>query len=260
MPVLPVVAILMYHKIGSSVAVKSDTFLNVSTQDFRRQMHLLKRLGYQSRTFGEVMEAWQQGRPLPSRTCVLTFDDAYTNVWENAYPVLKECGMVGTLFVVSQAIGKANDWDYPHEKSVLPLMDAFCLNTLLSEGWEIAGHTRTHPHLDTLDDENAFTDISEGKRELEEQFGIPLKTFCYPYGHLNARTPALVQQAGYIAACTTQTGVATPKHNLFLVPRIKIAYRDRYWGFLYRLVLNHRLPEFRRYRRSRIKKHAINPQ
>lgn len=253
MPILPPVIVLMYHKVGLPVTSKEDTFLNVSTLDFRRQMRLLKSLGYEARTFGEVAQAWRDGKTLPARTCVITFDDAYCSVWENAYPILKECGMVGTLFVISQCIGKTNLWEHLHEKRVLPIMGVDSLLALHKEGWEIAGHTRTHPHLDKLDDAAALDDIYLGKVEVEELLGIPLKTFCYPYGHLNSHTPLLVQQAGYLAACTAQSGVASSEQDPFLIPRIKIAYRDRYWGFLYRLILNHRLPELRRHRRSRIK-------
>lgn len=259
MPLLPPVAIFMYHKVGQPVEQKEDTFLNVSRTHFQAQMRLLKWLGYEARTFAQIVEAWQNNTPLPAKTCVITFDDAYVNVWENAFPVLHELGMPATLFVVTGAIGKENAWDRPFERRVLPLMSEEQLHHAQAEGWELAGHTHTHPHLDQLDASSALEEIRRGKEELEQRFQTVVTTFCYPYGHLNSETPNLVRQAGFQGACTTQSGIATAATSPFLIPRIKISFRDRYLGFLYRLFLNHRLPEVRKKRRSSLKNTTTQP-
>lgn len=244
------VPILMYHKVGEPVLTKRDTFLNVSAQNFSKQMYLLKRLGYTARTFGEVLEAWTYQKPLPPRTFVITFDDGYVNVGRYAAPILQELGFTATVFAVSQAVGKTNDWDEGTNNVVIPLMEWARLHELQRLGWEIAGHTAHHPHLDVLSDAEAFEEIVRGKAELEAELQAQVKTFCYPFGHLNPRTPELVKRAGFLGACTTQRGTAKQADNPFLLSRVKVAYRDNTLAFLYRLVLAPHLPDLRKKRRS----------
>lgn len=242
----------MYHKVGEPVRSKRDTFLNVSAENFAKQMRLMKRLGYASRTFGDVLEAWTHQKPLPAKTFVITFDDGYVNVGRYAAPILEEAGFVATVFAVSQAVGETNAWDAGTNNAVLPLMDWGRLRELQGLGWEIAGHTANHPHLDALDDAAALEEISRGKAELEAALQTEIKTFCYPFGHLNARTPQLVKSAGFLGACTTQRGIAKPEDNPFLLSRVKIAYRDNTLAFLYRLAVAPHLPDMRKKRRSSI--------
>src|SRR3989442_15355512 len=87
---LPSIPILMYHRIGVPVASKADTFLNVSTRSFGRQMRLLNRMGYEGITFAEAVEGLFHGKPLPRRPGCVTFDDGFVNVAENAAPFLAE--------------------------------------------------------------------------------------------------------------------------------------------------------------------------
>jgi peptidoglycan/xylan/chitin deacetylase (PgdA/CDA1 family) len=134
----------------------------------------------------------------------------------------------------------------------LPLMGWEEVRELRTWGWEIGGHTRSHPHLDTLDRAEAFTEILQGKRETEEQIGEALRTFCYPFGHWNAHTPALVQRAGFAGACTVRSGLAGAECDPYLMPRIKVGYRDGVTGLLYRLLVRPNLPTFRRRRRSHL--------
>ena len=40
-----------------------------------------------------------EGKEIPSRSVVLTFDDGYLDNWVYAYPLLKKYGLHGTIFV-----------------------------------------------------------------------------------------------------------------------------------------------------------------
>jgi peptidoglycan/xylan/chitin deacetylase (PgdA/CDA1 family) len=234
--------VLMYHKVGAPVATHADTFLNVSARDFRRQMRILVKLGYTARPFADVVEAVTQGKTLPSRTFAVTFDDGYTCVGECAAPVLAEYRFPATVFVVSEAAGKTNAWDRANNRPELPLMDWDVLRRLAASGWEIGGHTLSHPHLNALDDEEAKHEIERGKAEIESKLESPIRTFCYPFGHFNERTPEIVRATGFLGACTTKSGLARVGDNPFLLPRVKVATRDGVLGFLYRLLVRPHLP------------------
>lgn len=245
------VPILMYHKVGARVDRPEDTFLNVSGEAFDRQMRALAHLGYRAMTFAQIVEALRAGQPLPRRVFAITFDDGYTCVGDVAAPILERYGFPATVFVVSGSAGGANAWDGLTGRPVLPLLPWDRLRELHRAGWEMAGHTRTHPHLNELEDAEALREIADGKAAVEAELGVGLQTFCYPFGLFNAGTPGLVQAAGFVGACTTRSGLARRDTDPFLLPRVKIAYRDGVAGMLYRLMVRPRLPNLRRNRAPR---------
>ncbi len=234
--------ILMYHKVGAPVASPNDRFLNVSQRNFARQMQAISRLGYRAITFSKLAHALESSSPLPRRSFTVTFDDGYQCVADFAAPVLAKCGWPATIFVVSGYAGKSNAWDEEAGLPVLPLMDWPQLLHLQSEGWEISGHTMSHPKLDLLDEGEARRELQESKQQIEEKIGQAITTFCYPYGRLSRRTPELVRDAGYRAACTTRSGIANIQQDRWLLPRVKVASRDGVAGLLYRLYIRPLLP------------------
>jgi peptidoglycan/xylan/chitin deacetylase (PgdA/CDA1 family) len=88
---------------------------------------------------------------------------------------------------------------------------------------EIGGHTVTHPILARLDDETAFREIADNKRDLEQVTGRPVRLFAYPNGKqgvdFDERHVEMVRAAGYRAAFTTLPGAATRHHHPFQLPR-----------------------------------------
>ncbi len=232
--------ILMYHKVGAPVASKADTFLNVSAKSFARQMRLLMRLGYTGITLAEGCERLAAGS-LPRRTVCVTFDDGYASVGDHAAPILDAYGWPATVFVPTAYVGGENQWDGMNGHPLLPIMNWSRLRELQEAGWEMAAHTRTHPRLETLGDDEALREMREGRDDLTNNLTAPARTFCYPFGGINARTPQLAREAGFVAACTTKSGVARHDSDPFLLPRVKVAYRDDVWGLFYRLVIRPRL-------------------
>jgi peptidoglycan/xylan/chitin deacetylase (PgdA/CDA1 family) len=244
------IPVLMYHKVGQPVLSREDRFLNVPGESFRRQMRALSMLGYRARPFAEVVDALSRNASLPAYTVAITFDDGYRCIGEVAAPILHTFGFPATVFIVSQGAGRSNVWDRENGRPELPLLGWEALQELMGQGWEMGGHTRSHPHLDALPDAEALVDIRMGKEESEDRLGASLRTFCYPYGHFNAQTPTLVRAAGFLGACTTRSGLARSGSDPFLIPRVKVAYRDGVFGLLYRLLVRPHLPTLRRHRRS----------
>ncbi len=244
------IPVLAYHKVGAPVTSSTDRFLNISPANFRRQMSAFYRLGFSSLTLANVVEYIRAGKTLPPRSFVITFDDGYDCVGKVASPILQEFGFQATVFVVSGEVGGVNIWDRAANKPQVPLMNWSDLKNLECMGWEIGGHTVSHPHLDKLDDASARAEILLGKLEIEEQLNRKIRSFCYPAGLFNASTPEFVRDAGFSGACTVRTGMVTSHQDPFLLPRIKVAYKDGLIGLLYRMLLRPSLPNMRPNRRS----------
>lgn len=97
------------------------------------------------------------------------------------------------------------------------------LGELLEHRVDIGGHTVSHPILAKLDDDSAYREIVDNKRDLERVIGRPIHLFAYPNGKRNVdfdhRHVDMVRAAGYHAAFTTATGSATRRHHPFELPR-----------------------------------------
>ena len=243
------IPVFMYHKVGALLPDGTvDRFISVPPANFERHIAIMQRLGYIGITFENAARQLSERKLTAPKQFAVTFDDGYSCVGDNAAPILEKAGIPATVFVVSDAVGETNSWDFANNKPVLPLMGKEQLLALQSMGWELAGHTRSHPHLELLSEDEALADIMEGKSASEAWMGREQHTFCYPYGGLNASTPNLVKRAGYLAACTTKSGMASSDHHLMLLPRVKISYSDGAAGLLYKVMIRPKLPTLRKKR------------
>ena len=91
--------ILLYHHI----AEKDDRYY-ISPTVFRQQMEKLKELGYTSITIMQLVEVLQHGGEFPERPVVISFDDGDSDVYQNAFPAMKELGLVGTFYIVGSRL------------------------------------------------------------------------------------------------------------------------------------------------------------
>jgi peptidoglycan/xylan/chitin deacetylase (PgdA/CDA1 family) len=83
----------------------------------------------------------------------------------------------------------------------------------------IGAHTMTHPRLIQLSDDDAYRELHQGKRLLEETLGVEVRHLAYPFGGPDAcgkREVEFARQAGYRTAVTTRWGNVFPAHRDYL--------------------------------------------
>jgi peptidoglycan/xylan/chitin deacetylase (PgdA/CDA1 family) len=94
---------------------------------------------------------------------------------------------------------------------------------LVRNGMEIGAHTVNHPILAKIDDERGDAEIKNGKRQLESLTGSSVRLFAYPNGKPGtdylAPHVGMVRQAGFEGAVSTSWGVATPRSDIYQLPR-----------------------------------------
>ncbi len=72
----------------------------------------------------------------------------------------------------------------------------------LSRRFEIGGHTLNHLPLKSMPEAQAWSEISDGKKWLEDLQGKAVLSFCYPQGKFDKQAVALVRKAGFLGART----------------------------------------------------------
>ena len=214
---------LTYHHVGPrphGVRIKG---LYVSPKLFARQLSELHAAGFVTARYEAETVRNNNGQ----RLVLLTFDDGFCDVLEHALPVMQRLRFCGIQFLVSELLGKTNEWQQRAGDVVEPLMDAAQVRDWLEAGQQIGSHTQTHPRLTELSAEAAGEEICASKKSLEDRFGIPIEHFCYPYGDWNEHVRDLVIAAGYKTACTTIPGVNRPADSPFALKRFTARYSSR---------------------------------
>ncbi|SHK33458.1 polysaccharide deacetylase family protein [Thermocrinis minervae] len=213
--------VLTYHSIGIPPKEARLKTLYVNPKAFERQIWLLKTLGFRFLRLSEVLSGNFSGKSV-----LLTFDDAYSDFFENAYPVLKRYNIPAVVFVPVMCVGKFNLWDWKELRVKKPIMSWDQIKMLVEEGFEIGSHTLTHPFLSRIPPEQAAREIEDSKKILEDKLGVEVVSFCYPYGDYNNMVRDMVARAGYRIAFTTKKGSFEDSPNIYEVRRITIFGND----------------------------------
>ena len=183
--------ILVYHHVRQSLPDGSriERRLTVTTEMFDQQMRYLQENGYHVITFATLIDSLKSGSELPEKSVIISFDDGSEDQFEYALPALEKYHYRATFFVVADYVGSPG------------FLSWLQLQRMRSEGMEIGSHSRSHPHLDKISNPNVLWDeIYTSKRIIENQLGVTVEEFAYPYGSYDANTVATVRLAGYKAA------------------------------------------------------------
>jgi len=265
-----ILRILTYHRvIGPEQAPHFDPRLVSATPEmFARHMKWLAK-HYHVIDMPSALAAFVSGAPLPRRAVLITFDDAYPDFLEHAWPVLRTLQLPVTLFVPTafpdqQAPGFWWDRLYAttlasteaeitdvqlgrlslhtrqdrersarimqgHVKSLqhteaMMWVDDVCrrlasqeivtpatlgwddLKILSEEGVTIGAHSRTHPLMTRISNQQVSDEISGAQQDIETMLGKALPIFCYPGGAYNDAVCSIAKDAGIELGFGTRLG------------------------------------------------------
>ena len=157
---------------------------------------------------------------LSEHAVVLMFDDGWHSVFTHAYPLLKEHGMKVVLPLISNSVagGKVrytgDPSGYMNRAEVQEMIDAL--------GAEIVSHTKSHPFLTRLSDDEVRDELTGSKQSLERLFHQTITVFVYPYGDYDERIRNLVSEAGYSLARSIRPGTLNFASRPYDLPATEI--------------------------------------
>lgn len=193
------IPILMYHKVPlKPLESKHRIFVTVDT--FKAHLDYIKAQKLTPMTFREYDE-WKRGlRPkdwLPKKPIILTFDDAYLDNYTNAWPLLKQYGYKAVIFALGDASIDHNFWDVANGEPSEPLMSLEQKKEMLQGGIEFGAHTMTHADLTKQERHKVIFEIAQSKSQLEDDLGVEVISFAYPYGRTSKEIAYEVKKAGF---------------------------------------------------------------
>ena len=185
------IPILSYHSISEDTSP-----ISLKTKIFKKQINFLKKLGYVSINFNEI-------DPNKRNQIIITFDDGYKDILINALPVLKSHNFKATCFIVTNHIGKNNQWDEKKEKfSIKNIMSNNDIKKWFDSGMSVESHSHNHFDLTKLSNIDIIKELEISKKYFKDNFGIETNVFCYPFGKVNKNVYDLTKKI-YKYAVTT---------------------------------------------------------
>jgi glycosyltransferase involved in cell wall biosynthesis/peptidoglycan/xylan/chitin deacetylase (PgdA/CDA1 family) len=218
--------VLAYHSVSREKGGSKLLDYVIEPSDFARQLDLLRSEGFQFVSAQQGAAFLRGEGTVPPRAVLVTFDDGYTNVKEEAAPILSQRRIPAIVFVITKMLGGYNEWDQAHDPFRRALMSVGDLAVLKDDGFSIGAHSRHHRPLRGLTPAELVEEIAGSLDDLQDLELSSLRLFCYPYGVVDDAVEKHVRSAGAQAAFTVEQGIVRPGVNPMRVPRLEILRSD----------------------------------
>jgi peptidoglycan/xylan/chitin deacetylase (PgdA/CDA1 family) len=212
--------VLNFHRVNDY----SIDDLTTPTGVFEEAMREIS-MQYKAVRLSVLIQAMKSKRNIEPRTVVVTFDDGYKDNFLNAAPILLKYGVPATFFITTGYINTQRVFEWDRTGVVnYPLMSWQDVRELANMGFEIGSHTFSHVNLGKVSMELAKQEIFNSKAQTENEIGMPVRSFAYPYGRKDCIGPdvvEIVKEAGYDCCCSGYGGkvsLDTDIYNLCRVP------------------------------------------
>jgi glycosyltransferase involved in cell wall biosynthesis/peptidoglycan/xylan/chitin deacetylase (PgdA/CDA1 family) len=187
--------VLLWHSLD-----QSGGHIAVTPELFARQIAWLARQGYEAWPASRYVEALVTKAALPPRLVVLTFDDGYSNILDQALPALRAQSFSATVFLVTGAVGQPAGWTTsPSLASYGRILTWSEAQLAARDGLEFESHTHSHPFLDRQPDERVREELAKSRVELESRGLGRGRVIAWPNGAYETRVGALALREGYAA-------------------------------------------------------------
>lgn len=244
--------VIGYHEIIDPAQALIPEYAT-SPDDFRKQMAWLQQHQFHFVSIDDILAARRGLKPLPTNAVLLTFDDGYRSVYDNAYPILKAYHAPAVVALVGSWLAIPEDQivDFDHKK--VPRQKFFSweqLHEMVQSGLiELGNHTfdlhegilanpqgnmepavTTHRYdADTLRYESEslyqkriYTDLKKNN-DLFHQHGFNKpRIMVWPYGNYNGTTAAIAVKLGMPLGLTLEDGPNTNGTPLTALRRILV--------------------------------------
>jgi peptidoglycan/xylan/chitin deacetylase (PgdA/CDA1 family) len=201
-------------------------------QRFAKQMDLLVR--YSHPIPAGHQKALQMGR----RYAVVTFDDGFISVVQNAVPELQARRIPATIFVPTGSLGRNPTWvrdERSAAKKEIVLSSEQLKNLGSTELLTIGSHSVNHPNLVKLGPEQARAELIDSKSTLEGIVGSEVSLFSFPHGAHNDHLIRQAREAGYTRVFTISPRPALKTSEEFVTGRTLVDPSDWRLEFILKL-------------------------
>jgi peptidoglycan/xylan/chitin deacetylase (PgdA/CDA1 family) len=206
--------VLTYHRVGGGSPDERD----LAVSDFHAQMDVLR--AHDVVALDEGLDRLAAGDDRPG--VVLTFDDGFADVYDNAWPLLKERGLPFTLYLATAYIGGTMNWDGSTAREAGPALSWRQVREMTLSGLcTLGNHTHRHVPPEAL----TAVELDRCTEELNRQTGVLPRHFAYPWGHPVPRLEPELRRR-FRSSATGQLGRNLPGSDPTRLRRVPVRGSD----------------------------------
>ena len=209
------VTLLIYHRIGGGTRNELD----LDPGGFEVQLDLLR--GHDVLSLDDALDRLEVGDRHPS--FVVTFDDGFCDVYENAWPLLRERRIPFTIYLATAYMGETMVWEgatATGEPGRGLTWDQ--LREMVASGLcTIGNHTHNHVRPEALTEE----ELDLCTHTIEAELGLTPQHFTYPWG-IPVDEMELAMRARFRSASTGDLGRNTAATNPMRLYRVPVRRTD----------------------------------
>lgn len=206
---------LIYHRIGGGTSDELD----LPTEAFTQQIALLAK--HEVLSLDEAIDRLEADDPRPS--IVITFDDGFADVYENAWPVLEAHRIPFTIYLASAYMGALMRWEGSTATGDAGTgLEWRQIQEMVESGLcTIGNHTHNHVPPSSL----SAAELDECSTTITRELGLQPNHFTYPWGIAIPDARPLLQQR-FRSASTGALGRNLPGTDLMNLARVPVRRTD----------------------------------
>ncbi len=208
--------ILQYHHVNNNTPASTS----ISPFQFEAHLQYLKDNNFKVVPLSDLMNSIKKQQPIADKVVVITFDDAYVDILENAKPLLDKFNYPFTIFVSTDVI----------EMKVTNFLSWPKLKKMADQGVIIANHGFSHDSLARIT--HNLTEQQWVKKQTElllsaeeiiyKNTGQSWHYFSYPYGEYTPAVQQWIIENDFVAF-TQQSGAVGLATDISIIPRYPLS-------------------------------------
>ena len=210
--------VLTFHSLDDESSV-----ISFPPRVFQHGLRKLHESGYRTISLLNAVDCLRHGEPFPDRSFIITFDDGYQTVYDEAFSVLQRFDMSATVFLTVGEKRRAKISDRLPSLNGRPMLSWNEIQEMHRFGITFGAHTLTHPDLTRLSVDRIQLEIYESKRIIEDSLHTTVTSFAYPHGRYDHRIREIVQPY-FTCAFSDKLGLVHAKSDLYVLERVDAYY------------------------------------
>ena len=172
------------------------------------------------------------------RYSIVTFDDAFKSIINNAVPVLEKAKTPFALFIPAGQLDKNPGWlkDTGYKDEFEVVASAEELLRIPSKIATFGSHTINHYDLTQIKDNEALTEIKDSKKILESMLKREVNYFSFPYGRYTGKILDFCNEAGYTQVLGILPESPFTPLKSYIRGRIEVDPSDWYIEFIVKIL------------------------
>jgi len=217
---------------GSCVVLCYHSISYKFKKRFEKQINIIKKYSEVIPPFSNIY--LESGK----KFCIVTFDDGYKNLVENAIPILVKYNIPSVLFIVTSCFDSFPDWiqekNNPDKyEKILSIDD---LRKIPEDLISIGSHTDTHPQLEMIPKEVVRKELEISKSKLENLTGKKVEMFAVPFGKYKRDLFEIARKVGYKRIFTSDPLIIKKRIDNSILGRFDVSPLT--WNIELKLILN----------------------